>query len=68
MRWMGHVAKIWRGEACTGVWWGNLTEKDQWGDPYVDWRITLRWIFRKWDVGIWTGLSWLSIEIDCGLL
>jgi hypothetical protein len=19
----------------------------------------LRWIFRKWDVGVWTGLSWL---------
>jgi hypothetical protein len=21
------------------------------GDPNVDWRIILRWIFRKWDVG-----------------
>jgi hypothetical protein len=20
------------------------------------------WIFRKWDVGVWTGLSWLRIE------
>jgi hypothetical protein len=24
--------------------------------------IILRWIFRKWDVGVWTGLSWLRIE------
>jgi len=21
----------------------------------------LRWIFRKWDVGLWTGSSWLKI-------
>jgi len=21
----------------------------------------LRWIFRKWDVRVWTGLSWLRI-------
>ena len=23
----------------------------------VDGRIILRWIFRKWDVGVWTGSS-----------
>jgi hypothetical protein len=22
----------------------------------------LRWIFRKWDVGVWTGSSWLRIR------
>jgi len=28
------------------------------GDPGVDGRIILRWIFRKWDVwGLWTGSS-----------
>jgi len=27
--------------------------------PGKDGRIILRWIFRKWDVGVWTGLSWL---------
>jgi hypothetical protein len=25
-------------------------------------RIILGWIFRKWDVGVWTGLGWLRIE------
>jgi hypothetical protein len=25
-------------------------------DPGVDGRIILRWIFRKWDVEVWTGL------------
>jgi len=40
-----------RGEACTGFWWENLKEGDHLGDPDVDGRIILRWIFRKWDVG-----------------
>ena len=31
------------------------------GDPGVDGRIILRWIFRKWDVGVWTGSSWLRV-------
>jgi hypothetical protein len=34
--------------------------------PGVDGRIILRWTFRKWDVGIWTGLSWLRIETGGG--
>jgi hypothetical protein len=34
------------------------------GDPSLDGRIILRQIFKKWDVGVWTGLSWLRIETD----
>ena len=49
------------GEAYTGFWWGNLRETDHLEDPGVDRRIILRWIFRKWDVGAWTGSSWLWI-------
>jgi hypothetical protein len=33
--------------------WGNLRERDQWGDAGVDRRIILRWIFRMWDVEVW---------------
>jgi hypothetical protein len=51
-----------RGEACTRFWWGNVTEIDHWGNQGVDGRIILRWIFRKWDVGVWNVLSWLRIE------
>ena len=40
-----------RVELHTGFWWGNLREGDHWGDPGVDGRIILRWIFRKLDVG-----------------
>jgi hypothetical protein len=36
-----------REEAYTGFWWGNLKERDHVGDPGVDGRIILRWIFRK---------------------
>jgi hypothetical protein len=39
------------GEMCTGFWWGNVRERDQWRDPGVGGSIILRWIFRKWDVG-----------------
>jgi hypothetical protein len=35
-------------------------------DPGVDGRIILRWSFRKWDVGVWTGSSWLRIETGGG--
>ena len=45
----------------TGFWWGNLRVRDHLGDPVVDGRIILRWIFRKWGVGVWTGSSWLRI-------
>jgi hypothetical protein len=44
------------GRGVTGFWWGNMRERDHWGDPGVDRRIILRWIFRKWDVGY--GLDW----------
>jgi hypothetical protein len=47
MRLAGHVARIGLGEACTGFRWGNLRERDDWGDPDLDGRIILRWIFRK---------------------
>jgi len=40
-----------------GFWWGNLREGDHWGDPGVDGRIILGWIFGNWDVGVWTGWS-----------
>jgi hypothetical protein len=36
---------------CRFCWWGSLRERDHWGDPDVDGRIILRWIFRKMDVG-----------------
>jgi len=57
----GHVARMGGGEAYTGFWWGNLRERDNLEDPGINGRIILRWIFRKWDMGAWTGSSWLRI-------
>ena len=62
MRWVGNVARMGeRGEVSAGFWWGNLRERDHLGDPGVDGMTIVRWIFRKWDVGVWTGLSWLRM-------
>jgi hypothetical protein len=44
---------VWvRGETYTEFWWRNRKERDHLGDPGVDRRIILRWIFRKWDMGL----------------
>jgi hypothetical protein len=40
-----------RGDVYTGLWWGNLRERDHLEDLGVDRKITLKCIFRKWDVG-----------------
>ena len=47
---------------------GNPEGKNHLGDPGVDGRIILRWIFRKCAVGVWTGSSWLRIGTGGGLL
>jgi hypothetical protein len=51
-----------RSEVYTGILWETLKERDNLGYPCVDARIILRWIFGKWDVRVWTGLSWHRIE------
>jgi hypothetical protein len=43
----------------TGFRWGDLREGDHLGDPDVDGRVILKWIFKKWDAEACTGLSWL---------
>jgi hypothetical protein len=57
-----------RGEVYTGFWWGNMRERDRLGEPGLDERIILRLIFRKWDLGVWTGLSWIRIGRGGGQL
>jgi len=52
----------------TGFWCGNLRERDYLGDPGVDGRIILNWIFKKWNVTIWTESSWLRIGTGGGHL
>ena len=68
LRW-GGMRYVWRkGEVCTRFWWGNLRERDHWGDQDVDGRIILRWILRKWEGVVGTGWSWLRIGTVGGRL
>jgi hypothetical protein len=69
---MGGVCSVYGGEErgvqVQGVGGGNLRERDHWRDRGVSGRIILRWSFGKWDVGIWTGFSWLRIGTGDGHL
>ena len=58
MRWGGQVARM----------MGKPEGRDHLGNPDVDGSLILRWIFRKWGLGIWTGSSWLRIGTDGGHL
>ena len=58
----------WEKRGVNGVLVGKPEGKNQLEDPGVDGKITLRWIFRKWDVGVWTGSSWLRIGTGGGHL
>jgi hypothetical protein len=51
-----------------GVLVGKPQEKKHLEGPGIDGSIILRNIFRKWDVGAWTGSSWLKIGTGGGHL
>jgi hypothetical protein len=50
----------------TWFWWGNLRDRDHFEDPGVNGGIILRWIFRKWGIGVWTSSNWLRIGTVAG--
>ena len=56
MRWAGHVACMGEGRGVHKVLVGKPEGKSHCGDPDVDGRIILRWIFRKRE-GVETGWS-----------
>jgi hypothetical protein len=68
MRWEEHVARMWEGRVVYKVLVGKHEGKRPLGRPRCRWGIILRWIFRKWNVGMWTGLGWLRIETVGGHL
>jgi hypothetical protein len=53
------------GEAFTGFWWGNLSDRDRFGDPGGRWEGN-KMDLQSWDVEVWTGLRWLRIGMDGG--
>jgi hypothetical protein len=42
MRWVGHVARMGRGDVFTGFWLGGPKRRDHWEDLGVGGRITFR--------------------------
>ena len=44
----------------TGFRWGNVSERVYLEDSGIDGRIILRWLFRKWDVG----MDWIVLAQD----
>jgi len=61
IRQAGNVVHMGERRGVYGIWVEKLEERVHLEDPGVDGRIIIRWIFRKWDVGVWTGSSWLRI-------
>jgi hypothetical protein len=57
----GHVARIGEKRGVYRVWVGKAEAKRQLGRTGEAGRITLRWSFMKWDVGVWPRLSWIRI-------
>jgi hypothetical protein len=43
-------------------------ERDHCRYQGVDGMIILRWIFRTWDIEVWTGLGWIRIQRGGGHL
>ena len=61
MRWAGHVVRMGERRGAYRVLVGKHGGKRPLGRPRRRLKIILRWIFRKCDVGVWTGSSWLRI-------
>jgi hypothetical protein len=57
-----------RREVHIRFWCENLRLRDNWEGLGVNGRIILRWIFREWDVRVWTGSSWLRTGTSGGHL
>ena len=61
MEWTDHVTGMRERRGVHRVLVGKPEGRDHLEDPVVGGRIILRWIFRKWNVGVWTESSWLRI-------
>ena len=60
---------VWEaGEVHTEFWQRDVRKRGYLENLDIDKRITVKWFFKKWDVGAWTRLIWLRIETAGGLL
>jgi DNA transposition AAA+ family ATPase len=68
MRWAAHVARMGERTGVYRVLVGTPERKRPLGKPRRRWEDNIKWIFRKWDVRVWTGSSWLRIRTGGGHL
>jgi hypothetical protein len=68
MRWVELVAFMVDRKGVYRDSMGKSEGRDHLEDQSVDGSIIIRWIIRKWHVGVWTGSSWLRIGTGGGHL
>ena len=68
MRWAGHVARTRERIGVYRVLVGKPEGKRPLGTPRHGWEDNIKMDFRTWDVGIWSGSSWLRIRTGGGHL
>jgi len=64
----GRVARMGKRRGAYRVLVGKPEGKSHLQDPSIVGKIILRWIFRKWFMGVWTGSMWMKIETVGGHL
>ena len=66
MRWWGK-GQVWGTELRTEIWW-EFERKNQLGKTDDAVRIILKWVSKKSEQRVWTGLIWLRVGTCGGLL
>jgi hypothetical protein len=66
MRWAGLVARMGERRGVYRVLVGKPERKIPLGRPRRRCGTMLRWIFRKWDIGVWTESNWFRIGTGGG--
>jgi hypothetical protein len=61
MRWVGHVARMGEGRGVYRMLVGKTEGQRPLGRRRRRWEDNIKMEFRKWDVGVWTVLSWLRL-------
>jgi len=46
----------------TEIWWGSQSQRGDTKDQRGGWRVVIKWISQKKDVGIWIELKWLNAQ------
>jgi hypothetical protein len=59
---------MWEKRGAYRILVGRLEGRQPLGRPRHRWEDNIKWIFKMWDGGSWTGLSWLRIGTGGRLL